>query len=162
MDQTQNNPGGGPQQQTAPGFLKQVENWLFGLYQKVPWHLPAKAREFIVHFGPWITLVIMVLSVPALLLALGVTAVFAPVAVMYGARIGGSFFLGGLVSLLAFLLAVIALPGLFKRELKAWQLVYYSVLVSAVADVLMVNLGGFIIGTALSLYVLFEIKSYYK
>jgi len=56
----------------------------------------------------------------------------------------------------------VALPGLFKRKLSAWRLMYYSSLVGVLQALLAVNLGGLIIGATLSFYCLFQIKPLYK
>ena len=127
--------------------LEDFLNLYFG--QKAP-ALPDNIKEFIVKYGPYISLVLMVLSLPAILLVFGITGITAP------------FSLGVLLSLAAAVLVVMALPGLFKRRLSAWRLMYYSSLVSALQALLAVNLGGIIIGAALSFYCLFQIWSLYK
>ena len=127
--------------------LEDFLNLYFG--QKAP-ALPDNIKEFIVKYGPYISLVLMVLSLPAILLVFGITGITAP------------FSLGVLLSLAAAVLVVMALPGLFKRRLSAWRLMYYSSLVSALQALLAVNLGGIIIGAALSFYCLFQIRSLYK
>jgi hypothetical protein len=161
MEPTQNQtPNSAP---VSQGFLSQIENEIGKVYAKITFHLPAGLKEFIVHYGPWITLILMVIAIPAVLLALGLSAVAIPAVTMYsGAKVGGMFFVSGIIALFALILEAIALPGLFKRQIGGWRLLFYSVLVSAVGNLLSMNLGGLIIGTALSLYVLYEVKSYYK
>lgn len=39
---------------------------------------------------------------------------------------------------------------------------FYAVLVTAVYDLVTFSLGGLIIGTGISLYILYQIKSFYK
>ncbi len=164
MEPTQNQtPNTAPSGQSSSGFLKQIEDEIGKVYSKISVHLPAGLKEFIVHYGPWITLILMVIAIPAILLALGISAVAIPAISMYaGAQTGGMYFVGGLITLFALVLEAMALPGLFKRQLSGWRLLLYSILVSAVGNLLSMNLGGLIIGTALSLYVLYEVKSYYK
>jgi hypothetical protein len=48
------------------------------LVQKAPFQIPDGVREIIVKFGPWITLVLLVLMLPPLLLVLGVGTVLVP------------------------------------------------------------------------------------
>ena len=127
--------------------LEDFLNIYFG--QKAP-TLPDNVKEFIVKYGPYISLVLMVLSLPAILLAFGITGITT------------SFSLGALLSLAVVVLNVMALPGLFKRRLSAWRLMYYSSLVSALGALLAVNLGGLIIGAVISFYFLFQIRSLYK
>lgn len=159
QNQTPNNTSTG---QVKLGFLQQIENEVGKVYSKITFHLPTGLKDFIVHYGPWIALVLMVISIPAILLALGIGAIATPFVIMHGGSTGAMFFISGLINLFALILAAMALPGLFKRQLKGWHLMFYSVLVSAVGSLVAMNWGGLIIGTAISLYILFEIKSYYK
>ncbi|HYV33313.1 MAG TPA: hypothetical protein VE973_00490 [Candidatus Limnocylindria bacterium] len=144
-------------------FLKQIEDSLFGLYKQVPWHLPAGLKEFIVKVGPVITLIVMVLAIPFILIGLGLSALFAPFAPMYGpfGHMNTGWMLPGLISLVAFVIDAMALPGLFARTLNGWNLLFLAALVNAVAQILSYNIIGAIIGLALAVYILFEIKSYY-
>jgi hypothetical protein len=143
-------------------FLKQMEEFFNTyLHKKAPFHLPPNVKEWIVKFGPWITLVLMLIALPVILAAVGLSTLFAPVAVMYGAyRV--TFLLGGLISLVAFVMEAAALPGLFKRSQKGWRLVYYAVLVSAVGQLVGGQIVSMIVNVIISMYFLFEIKEYYK
>ncbi len=133
------------------------------LVKKAPFQLPANVKEFIVKFGPWITLVLMLLALPIILVALGLSAVLLP---MVGAAAGVNTGIMATVSLLfaiaALVLEAIALPGLFKRSKVGWNFVFYSVLVTAVGDLITFEIFGLIISTLISLYILFQIRSYYK
>jgi hypothetical protein len=59
-------------------------------------------------------------------------------------------------------LTVWALPGLFKRKMLSWNLMFYATLVMGVYNLVTLSLGSLVIGTGLSLYVLYQIKGYYK
>ena len=59
-------------------------------------------------------------------------------------------------------LQVMAIPGLFKRKIKSWRLLFYISLISALLSLVKFDLGGLIVGTGISWYILFQIKSYYK
>lgn len=158
MDTQQQNMGT-PQ---THGFLKQIEEFFNTyLHKKAPFHLPPNVKEWIVKFGPWITLILMLLALPVILAAVGLSTLFAPAAVMYGAY-RGTFLLGGLISLVAFVMEAAALPGLFKRSQKGWHLVYYAVLVSAVGQLVGGQIVSMIVNVIISMYFLFEIKEYYK
>ena len=50
----------------------------FYLVKKAPFQIPDGAREWIVKFGPWITVVLLILTLPILLFALGLGAFFMP------------------------------------------------------------------------------------
>lgn len=126
--------------------------------------LPNGVKEFLVSFGPWVVLVLAVLAIPSILAVFGWGAMMAPYGSMMGARWGYGYSLSWswLISLVSFGLTVWALPGLFKRQMFAWRLMLYSTIVSAVGMLLSMQLLSLIIGTGLSLYILYQIKSYYK
>ena len=143
--------------------LSQLEDTLdLYLVKKAPFSLPESAKEVIVKYGPWITLVILVMALPAILFTFGMGAVVAPFAFLGGVRAGVNFGVGMLFSAAVLVIEALAIPGLFKRKMSAWRLMFYGSLLSAVEALISFNLGGLVIGTGLSLYVLFQIKSYYK
>jgi hypothetical protein len=126
----------------------------FYLVKKAPFQLPDGFKEFLVKFGPWITLVLMVISIPFILLGLGIGAI---------AAVGGSMLLPAMIATcIAFVLKAIALPGLFARKMSGWKMLFYSQLVSMVSSLLMMSFFGLIIGGLISLYFIFQIRSMYK
>lgn len=131
------------------------------LVKKAP-ALPPTAKELIVKYSPYIALVVMLFSLPAVLFALGLGALLSPFAFMGGVRYGFSFSLSTLFLLVTLVMNALALPGLFARKLSGWRLVYYATLLGAVSSLLNFQLGNMIIGTAISLYVLYQVKSFYK
>ncbi|KKQ23535.1 MAG: hypothetical protein US40_C0013G0020 [Candidatus Roizmanbacteria bacterium GW2011_GWC2_37_13] len=132
------------------------------LVDKAPFQLPSGAKEAIVKYGPWITLILLILALPALLFAFGLGTFLAPFAFLGGLQAGVSYGFGMVFSAVILVLEALAIPGLFKRKLSAWRLIYYGALLGGVQSVLSFNLGGLVIGTGISLYILFQIKSYYK
>jgi predicted membrane protein len=58
-------------------------------------------------------------------------------------------------------LQLMAIPGLFKRQEKAWRLMFYSSVLSLVQQLFSFNLGGMVIGAIISFYFLFQVKSKY-
>lgn len=130
----------------------------FYLVKKAPFQLPAEVKEFLVKFGPWIALVLLLLSLPGLLLMLGVGTAFMP--------FGGAAYMVGFSYLTVVLLAQLvllglALPGLFKRKMSAWRLIFYSQLVGIVFSLLSGSIVGAIIGGLIGLYILFQIRPLY-
>ena len=143
-------------------MMSQLEDTLETyLIDKAP-GIPDNIKEFIVKFGPWISLVMLVIAAFWILIALSIGTLFAPFAFLGGLRYGLSYGLGMVFSVVTFGLAIFSLPGLFKRQASSWRLLYYATLISAVSSLISFNLGGLILGTGISLYVLFQIKSYYK
>jgi hypothetical protein len=141
--------------------LKDLESQLELYFGKKAPPIPANLKELIVKFAPWITLILMILLAPVILAALGLSAVLLPVSVFAGSSSGLMGMISLIGSIAVLVLELVALPGLFKRQLQGWRFLYYSVLVNAVVSLVSFNIIGGIIGTLLGLYILFQIKSYY-
>jgi len=143
--------------------FSQLENLLEEyLVKKAPFTLPANWKEAIVKFAPWISLILMIVALPAVLALFGLGAVLTPFSYLGGLRAGFGYTFGLIVSAVSVVLEAIAIPGLFKRTRQGWNFVYYATLVGVVENVLHFNIGGLIIGSLLSLYILFQVKEYYK
>ena len=134
----------------------------FYLVKKAPFQLPDGAKEAIVKFGPWVAVVLLVLTLPLLLLALGLSAVAFPIAASTGQIGFGLGFLTLPFVLLTFGLDVAALPGLFGRRMMGWKLIFYSRLLTIAWDVLMFQIVGAIIGGLIGLYILMQIRPLYN
>jgi len=115
-----------------------------------------------VKIAPWLTLVMAVLALPAILAILGLGAFMLPFSYVGGMRAGAGFTITWLFSLGVLTLDILAIPGLFKRTRQAWYLLYWATLLGTVQNLISLNLGGLVIGTLLSLYLLFQVKEYYK
>jgi len=125
--------------------------------------LPKSVKEALVNFGPWIDVVLIVLMLPWLFAFLGLGSVVMPMSyMMSGFRYGYRFGIVWWVQMISLGLNLWALPGLFKRKMFAWRLMYYAVIVSAVGSLLNGNLIGGLLNAAIGFYVLFQIKGYYK
>ena len=124
--------------------------------------MPPDIKESIVKFGPWVILVLMLMTLHVALTFLGIGAALTPFSFAWGVGRGFSSVISMVLSLIMCILQAIALPGLFKKSLKSWYLVFYSTLVYAVESAFNFSLGGLIIGVPLSLYILFQIKEYYS
>lgn len=131
------------------------------LVDKAP-SLPTYWKETIVRYSPWLTLIAMILLLPLVLPLLGIGALLTPFSYMGGVGTGMNYTFSLLVSVVTLVLEAMAIPGLFKRSRKAWYLLYYATLLGALSSLIDFNIGGLIIGTLLSLYILFQVKSYYK
>lgn len=150
--------------QTAPqkSLVPQLEDLLdVYLVQKAPFQLPAGLKQFIVNVGPWITLILMLLAVPVILAALSVSVFFLPASYVADAGFGASVMIGLIISIVEIGLYALALPGLFKKSKAGWNFLFYGTLVSAVYNLVTLQILGLIIGTLISLYILFQIRSYY-
>ena len=131
----------------------------FYLVKKAPFQIPDGGREMIVKFGPWITVVLLILTLPLLLFALGIGTLFIP--------FGGIGYASGFGILTIFViveigLMIAALPGLFARKMAGWRLLFYSQLVSIVYNVLSGSIVGGLLFGLISLYILFQVRTLYR
>jgi len=139
--------------------LEETLNLYFG--KKAP-AMPENIKEALVKYGPYITLVIMILALPALLAIFGLGTIMMPFSYLGGLRSGMMYSFGTIFSVAILIMQIMALPALFKRQISGWKLMYYVALVQVVQNLLSFDIGGLIIGAVISFYILFQIKSYYK
>ena len=132
------------------------------MVKKAPFQIPANIKEWIVKYGPYISLVLLVISIPGIIAAFGVGLALTPVAVMAGVHYGVMYFVGLAFSVVTLALTALALPGLFKRQMSGWRLAWYSSLVSAISSLIGLQLLSLIIGLVVSMYFLYQIKPLYK
>jgi hypothetical protein len=135
------------------GFLE------FYLVKKAPFQIPDEIREWLVKFGPWIAVVLLVLSAPLVLFALGLGTAFLPIGGYGYATAFGTAAIGLLAH---FALMAFALPGLFARKMVGWTLMFYAQIANAVASILAGNVLTALVGALISFYVMFQIRGKYK
>lgn len=141
---------------TAPkdviGFLD------YYLVRKAPFQLPDSAKEAIVKYGPWIAIVLLLISLPLILLAFGLGAAMLPFA-PYGYT---GFGFTVVVVLIEMVLDIAALPGLFARKMSGWRLIFYARLLAIAHSLLMGAIVSAILGGIISLYILFQVRPLYR
>ncbi len=135
------------------GFLE------YYLVVKAPFQIPEGGKEAIVKYGPWVLIVMMVLMLPAVLVALGLGTVLLPFGGL-GYATGFGFLALGLLIQLA--LTAMALPGLFARKMSGWTLLFYARIVGFLSSALAGAIVGALVGAIISLYVLFQVRPLYK
>jgi hypothetical protein len=135
------------------GFLE------YYLVQKAPFQLPDNAREAIVKYGPWVVLVLLVLTIPALLLLLGIGTALVPFG---GAAYGVGFGYLALFVIVEIGLEAASLPGLFKRKMSGWTLMFWSRMIGLVYSLLAGAILSGLIGAVISFYLLFQVRALYK
>ena len=141
-------------------FSKKLELGLESFFLKKLPGLSSDIKEMFVNMSPWIVLVAIIFSLPILAMALGLWSLVPLFYLGYQYHFG--YNISWWISILATTLMVLALPGLFKRKIIAWKLMYYSSLVMAFYYLVSFSLGSLIVVTGISMYILFQIKSYYK
>jgi hypothetical protein len=128
------------------------------LVKKAPFQLPPNVKEFLVKWGPWITVVLLILSLPPLLFMLGIGTVLIPFGGV-GYAVGFTYLTLFLIVYLALLIA--SLPGLFARKTSGWTLLFYAELVSIVSGLLSGSIVGALLGGLIGLYILFQVRPLY-
>lgn len=129
------------------------------LVKRAPVQIPEAGKEFIVRFGPWISLVMLIVTLPIFLVALGVGTALIP---FIGFGYAGGFGMAATFALIEVALLLGALPGLFARRLAGWNLLFYEQLVSFVGTLLSGSVVAAIVGTAIGLYILFQVREKYR
>ena len=142
-------------------FLIDFEKKLEVIFTKKFPELPKKVKEVIVKYGPYLAVVLLILSIPIILGLVGLIMVTTPLVLLNGDK-GFSYIISILFGLVMMILQIMAISGLFKRQIKAWRLLFYISLISAISNLLRMEIVGLIVGTGLSWYILFQIKNYYK
>lgn len=130
------------------------------LVKKAPYTIPSSAREKIVTFVPWIDLILAITFIPILVALLGLNFLISSYAWSMGAYAHG-WGLATIIALVSCALEVLALPGLFKRKKYAWTFLLYAALLTIISNVIFFSIGG-ILGGIIGLYILFQVKEYYK
>lgn len=150
------------------GVLSQLEALLDEyMVQKAPFALPIEVKEFLVNVSPYLVIVFVVLALPIIFAALGLTAFLAPFAMMGGYGYGFSWGFGAIIALvisvISIIIEVMAVPGLFKRTKAAWRLLFYASIVSLIGTILSFSgiISG-IIGAIIGWYLLFQVKELYQ
>jgi len=126
------------------------------LIDKAP-ALPKNIKSILVAIIPWFTLIGVILSIPLLLAALGLSAFVLPFA---NTSMHENIF-SLLLLLVTVVLEAMAIPGLMKKQRQGWLWLFYADLVGVVSTLLTLSVGG-IIGTIIGFYILFQVREYYK
>lgn len=153
----------------APDYkasLNQLETLLDEYFGKKAPAMPDNFKETIVSFAPYLAIIGIVLTLPAVFALLGIGAAMGPfsafVGVSYMMTYGLGYYVGVIVILVSAVLEAMAIPGLFKRSLAAWRLMFYSSLVSAIGSVIQGSISGALIGFLIGMYILFQVKEKYR
>ncbi|HEX5070196.1 MAG TPA: hypothetical protein VFV78_08255 [Vicinamibacterales bacterium] len=131
--------------------------------KKAPFQIPHAGREWLVRFGPWIVLILLILWLPALLWLFNVNSRWAYRWTAYDSFHYSPRYWPWMLGLMAsFALMILALPGLFARRASGWRLALYAEIVSLITGLLAMDIVGTLIGALVAFYVLFQIRPLYK
>lgn len=133
-----------------PGLEHALERQLG---QASKFQLREEQRDGFVRYLPWIALLMLPLQLGGVLLLLGISA--------FAKLLGSGSFLPALISAGAFVLDVIALPGLFSNTRKGWAFFTYAIMLGALGKAISLSLFGLLI-SALLLWIAFQVKYRYR
>lgn len=136
------------------GIIAQLDPY-FGT--DCPVQLPDGVREFLVKVGPWVTLVVLIISVPVTLAALGIGSILAP---FLGPKVTG-FGLTWLLGAIQTAITAVALPGLFRRQYASWRLLFLGQGVGILGNLLSGAILGTLVGAVIGLFLLFQLRPKY-
>lgn len=142
-------------EQSLDGLIATLDEYLV---KKAPFAIPEGGKEFIVRFGPWISVVLLLMLLPILLVALGIGTILIPFG---GVGYATSFGVAAIVATVQIGMLIVALPGLFARKMSGWRMLFYEQLVGFVGSLLSGAIVGAIVGTLIGLYILFQVRSKY-
>lgn len=122
--------------------------------------LPEDFKKLLVQLAPFFAILVVLLGLPTILAVFGLGAMLTPVVWLAGARTG-MYWLLWAVSLVQIVLAGMSIKPLFARSGHGWRLMYYSQLIGIVSSLGSYNVGSLVF-TAISLYLLYQVKASYK
>ncbi len=143
--------------------MDQIITTLEELFNKLP-SLPKDVKEFIVKNAPILNYVIIAITAYMAIMLFGITSyfsTFAPIIPVHSI-FGFSTFLSLIFLIASIILFIKAIPGLKNKKIDGWNMMFYASLVQLVYSIFSGNLIGQLFGTAVGLYFLFQVKSYYK
>ncbi|MEK7478123.1 MAG: chromate transporter [Patescibacteria group bacterium] len=123
--------------------------------------LPMGVKDFLVKIAPWAVILSLIIMIPGVLAYWRLGTLMMPYAYYVGGR-SALFTLSTILSAIAIIINILAIPGLFKRTASGWNFIFYGVLVSTVSSLVSGNIVGAIIGFLISMYLIFQIRSYYN
>jgi hypothetical protein len=127
------------------------------LVDECPVSIPNNIKDIIVKISPYATILGIILSIPAILTALGASAMTLPFIGFHSFY----FFLGIVEAIVYIIFEIILLPGLFKRTKAAWNLMFNLLLVSLTFNIIGLRIFSAIIGAVIGAYILFQLRDKY-
>ena len=150
---------------TKSNPLAQLESTLEEYFGKKAPALPQGVKDFIVKIAPYLTIIGLILTIPAILLLVGLgsfATVLAPIGGAQSVTSVPTMWVGILLLIPVVVLEAMAVPGLFAKKISGWRYVFWAQLISLVSNLVQLNIIGAIIGAIIGFYFLFQIKNSYK
>ncbi len=147
--------------------LGQLENTFDEyLVKKAPFQLPLNVKEALVKFVPWLALIGGIIGLAGALTVFGLGTVFGPLSMFAGPQYARSLYSTYIFSTVLLgvtaVMQLMAFGPLKARKERGWKLLYWSELIWIVASLIDFSFFNAVLGGLISLYLLFQIRSYYK
>lgn len=145
--------------------LAQLEDILDEYFGKKAPALPQNIKEILVKVAPYLVIIGLIFTIPAILILFGlgsVATVLAPVGGTQSVATVPTMWVGILLLIPVVILEAMAVPGLFSRKAIGWRYVFWAQLISIVSNFVQFQIISGIIGAIIGFYILFQVKSFYK
>jgi len=146
-------------------YLNDLKKYLDKYYVKLP-KFPKGLNNFIVSVSPWLALIFGILAIIFGISSFGTFSFVSPFAVVAGV---GGYALTALLSTIVLLaqgvIELMAFSPLRRREIRGWNLLFYSIILSVASSIVTLNVFSVLnslIGVLIGYYILYQVKSYYK
>ncbi len=133
--------------------------------KKAPFQLPDSVKSFIVTVLPWVIIIWFIVLIPALLAVFGLSLFASPFAIYAELTTGYVYSISIIILAIQMVIMLLAIPGLMRKSISGWRYMFYTQLINIVYSIFTLSVSSIIssiIGAIIGLYLLFQIKSYYK
>lgn len=143
-------------------FISQIEEKLDEYLRRKAPALPESVKDVVVKVLPILIVIGVVLWLPSALSLVGISTVFAPFAPYALGGLNFAFLISSVLTIIIVIFQILALPGLFNKQRKGWNMLLYANLTSVVSSIFNPNLLLSIIVNFIALYILFQVKERYR
>jgi len=140
-------------------YLKELDAIFEDLFLKKAPPLSKNAKEWVVKIAPWLALVFGLMVLSGLLTVSGFGIITAPLWIF--SRHSTFYLISTIIGIAQAVLELIAVPHLFKRTKRGWELLYWSNLLGVLSGIIHISVFSLIF-VAVSLYFLYQVREYYK
>src|SRR5258708_6963276 len=152
-------------QSSYQNYLSELETTLNQYFGKNAPEIPLNAKEVIVKIAPYLVILSLIFSIPALLALLGlgsIGTVLTPMGGMQPYSPFGTIWINILFLIAIVILQIMAVPGLFARTQTGWRYMDLARLFSVFSNLALFYFVRAIINALIGFYLLFQVKSLYK
>ena len=145
--------------------LAQLEETLNEYFGKKAPALPQNIKEIIVKIAPYLVIISLIFTIPAILVLFGLGSLATVLSPMGGANSAAgvpAMWIGIVLLIPVAILEIMAVPGLFSKKIAAWRYMFWAQFISIVSSLVQVNITGALLSAIIGFYILFQIKSLYK